>query len=409
MAADHTVAVGVDNELHQNARIAARHGGLHWLEIGFVNIDLAELRARLRFGQAHRADLRLREDGCGNVGMIDLDRSFAEHGIGKRVTLADRNRRQVQPVGHVADGVDVGHRCAREAIDGNSAVAWIDRHAGCLQPEIGKVGVPPYRKHHLIGCDAGAARQVRGEFLAVLVHAGDGAAGDDRDAFLFHLGAYMAANVLIEPAQDILAAIDHRHISAEAGKNTGKLKGDVTAPLNHHALRQRVKVEYFVRRDHVLDAGNRDAVIRRASGGDQYISGSYSLPGSKPERMSVLKYRARLDDAGAGFFDIGGICRLQPLNLVVLVGDQGGPIERRSRNGPAEARGILKLVTDVGGVHQQLLGHAATYDAGPAHPVFFGDHHPRAMTGSDTGGAYPARTSSDDEQIDVVFGHAGFP
>src|SRR3981081_909610 len=60
---------------------------------------------------------------------------------------------------------------------------------------------------------------------------------------------------------------------------------------------------------------------------------------------------------------------------------------------------------DVRGIKQKFLWHAAADHAGAAHPVFFGDQDPRAMTGGDPGGANPARTSSDDEQIDVELSH----
>ena len=79
------------------------------------------------------------------------------------------------------------------------------------------------------------------------------------------------------------------------------------------------------------------------------------------------------------------------------------------RNGPAEAGGVLDLVMDVRADHEQLFRHAAADHAGAAHPVFFGDHDPRAMAGGDPGGANPARTSSDDKQIDVELSHAPAP
>ena len=40
-----------------------------------------------------------------------------------------------------------------------------------------------------------------------------------------------------------------------------------------------------------------------------------------------------------------------------------------------------------------------------AHPVFLGDHDLGAVAGRDAGGANPARTAPDDEQIDVELSH----
>ena len=161
----------------------------------------------------------------------------------------------------------------------------------------------------------------------------------------------------------------------------------------------------FVRGDDMLDAGYGRPVIWRPAGRDQHIFCLHGLARRKPERMRVLEHRARLDDAGAGFFHIGGVGRLQPRDLLVLVGDQGRPVERRRSNGPAEARGVLDLVVDVRAIDQKLLRHAAADHAGAAHPVFFGNHDARAMAGGDPGGAHPARTSSDHEQIDVELSH----
>ena len=50
------------------------------------------------------------------------------------------------------------------------------------------IGMPSDREHHLIGGDARAVRQMRGEFLAVPVDLVDRAAGENGDAVLFHLG-----------------------------------------------------------------------------------------------------------------------------------------------------------------------------------------------------------------------------
>ncbi len=90
---------------------------------------------------------------------------------------------------------------------------------------------------------------------------------------------------------------------------------------------------------------------------------------------------------------------------MILVGDQGRPVERRCWYGPAEAGGVLDLVMDVGRIDQEFFRNAAADHAGASHPVFFGDQDPRAMAGGDPGGTHSARTSPDDEQIDVELSH----
>ena len=112
----------VDHELHQDAGVAAGHRRLDRAEIGLVDIDMAELRARLRFGQADGADFGLREHRGRNGGVVDLNRALAEHGVGEGMALADRDRRQIDAMGDVADRIDVVDRGLGPAVDGDAAV-----------------------------------------------------------------------------------------------------------------------------------------------------------------------------------------------------------------------------------------------------------------------------------------------
>src|SRR3546814_6988998 len=56
---------------------------------------------------------------------------------------------------------------------------------------------------------------------------------------------------------------------------------------------------------------------------------------------------------------------LQPVDLLVLVGDEGGPVEARALHRPAEAGRVLEILVEMGGIGEQLLRHAAD-DAGAA-------------------------------------------
>ncbi len=247
---------------------------------------------------------------------------------------------------------------------------------------------------------------MRGVFIAVLVDRAHGAAGQNGDAGLFHFGADMRPDVVVKTAQHVLAAIDQRHVAAEPGEDAGELQRDIAAALDHDALRLLRQVKHLVGRNHVLDAGNGGAMVRRAAGGDQHGAGAHRLARAQPQRVRVFKHRARPDDLGAGLFDIGRIDRLEPGDLAILIGNQRRPIERRLRDAPAEAGGILQFVVYVRGVHHQLLGHAAANHAGAAEPILFCDHHPGAMARSDARGAHTARTAADYEQIDIEIGHS---
>jgi len=162
------------------------------------------------------------------------------------MAFADRDRGQIDAMGDIPDRVDVRHRGLRETIDRYAAIAGIDGNAGILQADIGDVGMPSDRKHHQIRADAGTIRQVRGEFLAVLVDLVDRAAGENGDAFLFHLGAHMRADVLVEAAQDVVAAI----ISVTSVPNRQRCR-QIPVRYNRRpesqCARQRRQMKHFVR------------------------------------------------------------------------------------------------------------------------------------------------------------------
>ena len=83
-------------------------------------------------------------------------------------------------------------------------------------------------------------------FVAVLLDLRHSATGENGDAFGLHLGADMRSNILIKAAQDVVAAIDHCHLRAEAGKDTSELKRNVAAALNCDALRQSIEMKYLI-------------------------------------------------------------------------------------------------------------------------------------------------------------------
>src|SRR6187551_3617427 len=91
-------------------------------------------------------------------------------------------------------------------------------------------------EHHLISSNAGPIRELRDEFAAALVDLRDRYAGPDSDAALFHFGAQMRAHVIVEAAQNVVAAIHKRHRGSQPGEDTRELNSDVTAALDHNAL-----------------------------------------------------------------------------------------------------------------------------------------------------------------------------
>ena len=106
-----------------------------------------------------------------------------------------------------------------------------------------------------------------------------------------------------------------------------------------------------------------------------------------------------------GRFEVADIGLVEPVDLLVLVGDERRPVEGDLLGRPAEADGILEILGILGRIDEELFRHAAADDAGAADTVFFGDRHLRAMLGGDARRPDAARARADDEEIVVEVGH----
>src|SRR5690606_16299809 len=97
---------------------------------------------------------------------------------------------------------------------------------------------------------------------------------------------------------------------------------------------------------------------------------------------------------------------VQPIDLSILVGDQGRPVEMRLARCPAIAARLMKHMAEFRGVNEQLFRNAAANNAGAADAIFLSDGDARAVSRSKPRGPDAARTRADGEKIVVVFGHA---
>src|SRR3546814_5661724 len=96
----------MDDQLVERALVAVGEHILHRPEVGGVDLDLTELVARLGLGHAHARHRRMAEYGGRDAAIIDPAGIIAEHSVGKGLALADRDRRQLHPVGDVAHRID---------------------------------------------------------------------------------------------------------------------------------------------------------------------------------------------------------------------------------------------------------------------------------------------------------------
>ena len=235
---------------------------LQGTEGGFVDVDAVAGRQRIGLAETDRADLGLAEHGRGHQMMIDRRRLVLERRAHKGHGLVDGDRRQLQPVGDIADGVDVRHIGAREFVDDHFALP-ADFDAGLLQAEPIGVGHTADGQHQAIGFQNLAVIGKREDFAVPLVDPPEDAVGDDAHALLVHGLGQRVAHVLVEAAQDLVAAIDQRHLAAQAMEDVGELDRDIAAAGDDDPARQLVEMKRLVGGDGEVGA---EAIAHVAAG-----------------------------------------------------------------------------------------------------------------------------------------------
>ena len=153
----------------------------------------------------------------------------------------------------------------------------------------------------------------------------------------------------------------------------------------------------------MLDAGNGQVAPRPPAGGDQDVFRRHRpVLGEKAHAVRALEHGAAVDDLGAGLFEIADVDAAQPRHLAGDIADERRPVEMQALDPPAEADRILEGFGIVGGVDEQLLGHAAAQHAGAADAAFLGDRHALAQLGGQARGTDAGRAGADDHQVVVV-------
>ena len=107
----------------------------------------AERGARFLLGHPDGGKVRVGEHRGRHVVVVGRRRRAAEKRPRERHPVGGRDRRQVQPVGHVTHGVDAGSRGAGLLVD-QHLPDRPKRHARVLQAQALRVRRAPGREHH---------------------------------------------------------------------------------------------------------------------------------------------------------------------------------------------------------------------------------------------------------------------
>ena len=247
----------------------------------------------------------------------------------------DGDRRQVHAVGHVANGIDIADRGARELVDHDMAVpAEID--TGLVEPKPHGVGKPAGGGHDQAGMETVAAFEMDAVTSIYLFDAGGFRVDADVDAALAHRLGQPVAQVGIEIAQDLIAAMDHGDLHAEPGEDRGELHADIARPNDGDARRQLFELKAFVGADQMLGAWQLGD-HRMAAGGDQDgLGADRRIAVREPHRVRIIEHGAVKNDAHAGLLQRPRIDAVQPIDLAPDIADQRRPVEAQALAGPAE-------------------------------------------------------------------------
>jgi len=388
----------VDDEFHDGFAGAFGQGVAHRGE--FFEVDVGgSAGGGFGFGEADGSDGGGREHGAGHAVEVPVAGAGAVQAVGQSVSLSDGDRGEVDAVGNVADGVDVGLAGGVGFVNRDCAMA-ADFDAGGVEPEIGGVGRAAEGGKDHAGFNDIAVVERDAAAGAVGHDTGNGAAGVQGNALGDHGFGQAGAHVVVEAAQRQWGAVDQFDLGAETLEQAGKLDGDVATADDGDVAGQAWHVE-----DLVGDHGQSGAEELRcagsaADGDDDALRGDALAPDLN---------RVRVDEAGAGLE--GGAVGHQALvdaveagNLGVLGGDQLGPVVGSGLCVPAEAVAVDDGVAVFAGHDHELLGHAANIDAGAAPGTLLGDSYLGTVAGGHAGAADAAGAAADDEEVEVV-GH----
>src|SRR5262249_24890522 len=157
----------------------------------------------------------------------------------------DRNRRQHDSIGAVADRVNIRDRRLRVRIDYYRSLA-IHHYSRFFQTEAAGVRGAAGRIHDDVSADHIAVIQVGAYAVGGLFDSRHRAMEAQINPAFAHLAPEYVAQIFIESAQQLRTAMHQGDVTAHAMKNARKLDGNVAAADQGHALRPLLQKKRLV-------------------------------------------------------------------------------------------------------------------------------------------------------------------
>jgi hypothetical protein len=200
----------------------------------------------------------------------------------------------------------------------------------------------------------------------------------------------MRLQIFIKASQDLFAAVDQNGLNAQAMEDSSEFHGDIAATHNAYAARQFFEMESFVGGDCQFIPRQMTRYKGGGTRGNQNNFGGNFPAGGEANRVAINKFGAFHNKLAPCPLEIADVSLVEPVNFLVLVFNQGWPVERHFFAGPAKANGILKFFGKFRGVNQQFFRHAAPDNASAADAVFLCHDNLRAVLCCNARGANTA-------------------
>ena len=253
----------------------------------------------------------------------------------------------------------------------------------------------------------GSVRGLDPDAVLVARHFQDVGPAVDVDAVSTHFVRDQAARLVVEPAQDLRAAVELRDLGPEPVEDARELAGDIAAADHEDPFGQRVQVEHLVGRDRQFRPRNV-RLHRPTAGGDQDVLGGDPFPGRQLDGVCIGQPGPRVVGRDARAGQQLAIDAFQPVQLGLEGGAEFRPVQHRVVQLPAIRPGVLNCAGIGRGKDHQLFRNAAPDHAGAAIPVLFGQRDPGAgLARRHAGRTHAAGTAADDEEVIVEIAHAG--
>src|SRR2546426_2750505 len=408
--AEEDLRVGVGDEFHEAVVLAGRQRPADRRERDLPDPRSPGLRGRLRFLQADRGDLGVREDCGGHRVDVQLDRMTRDH-FGRRDAFLRRLVREERRANHIPDCEDVRVRRAQLAIHLDVSTRT-ELHAGDFRMEIVRVRsaahgdedrVRPSRDQSFRGHDV---HDVRALVLAPATRLG---LHVDLHAELLQVPRDDANRLRVGPREELLHDLGDDNATAELRVEHPELEAGNPAADDREVLGDAGEFEGLLRADDPLAVEPKRGQVRRpAPGRDDRVREGHPIGSFGLADLEVVRSHER----GVAREDVDPVAFAQLADAVHEALDDGrlpllypGQVDLHGARLNATLARPLDRADQVSGMDERLARDASVVQAFAAESVSLDEEDMLPELRRADRGRIAARPCPDDHDVRVPVHH----